>query len=56
MNNKIDYNNLEYVVLSSYMAYTFSAEKDPISLLNDIKSGKTSLKKQRMLKKIIATI
>ena len=47
MNNKIDYNNLEYVVLSNYMAYTFSAEKDPISLLNDIKSGKTSLKEAK---------
>ena len=49
MNNKIDYNDLEYVVLSNDMAYNFSVEKDPISLLNDIKSGKTTLK-------IIATI
>ena len=44
MNNKIDYDDLEYVVLSNDMAYNFSVEKDPISLLNDIKSGKTTLK------------
>ena len=49
MNNKIDYNDLEYVVLSNDMTYNFSVEKDPIRLLNDIKSGKTTLK-------IIATI
>ena len=29
------------------MAYNFSVEKDPISLLNDIKSGKTSLKEAK---------
>ena len=47
MNNKIDYNDLEYVVLSNDMAYNFSVEKDPISLLNDIKSGKTTLKEAK---------
>ena len=47
MNNKIDYNDLEYVDLSNDMAYNFSVEKDPISLLNDITSGKTSLKEAK---------
>ena len=47
MNNKIDYDDLEYVVLSNDMAYNFSVEKDPISLLNDIKSGKTTLKEAK---------
>ena len=47
MNNKIDYNDLEYVILSNDMAYNFSVEKDPISLLNDIKSGKTTLKEAK---------
>ena len=47
MNNKIDYNDLEYVILSNDMAYNFSVEKDPISLLNDIKSGKTTLKEPK---------
>ena len=44
MNNKIDYDDLEYVVLSNDMAYNFFVEKDPISLLDNIKSGKTTLK------------
>ena len=47
MNNKIDYNDLEYVILRNDMAYNFSVEKDPISLLNDIKSGKTTLKEAK---------
>ena len=47
MNNKIDYDDLEYVVLSNDMAYNFSVEKDPISLLDDIKSGKTRLKEAK---------
>ena len=47
MNNKIDYDDLEYVVLSNEMAYNFSVEKDPISLLNDIKSGETTLKEAK---------
>ena len=47
LNNKIDYNNLEYVVLSKNMAYNFSVEKDPVRLLNDIKSGKTTLEETK---------
>ena len=47
MNNKIDYNDLEYVILSNDMAYNFSLEKDPISHLNDINSGKTTLKEAK---------
>ena len=47
MNNKIDCNDLEYIVLSNDMAYNFSVEKDPISLLDDIKSGKTTLKEAK---------
>ena len=43
MNNEIDYDDLDYVVLSSDMEYKFSVEKDPISLLNAIKKGETSL-------------
>ena len=39
MNNEIDYDDLDYVVLSSDMEYKFSVEKDPISLLNAIKKG-----------------
>ena len=56
MNHKIDYNDLEYVVLSNDMAYNFSVEKD----IKDIKSGKTSLKEatdaqEKEMKMIIKT-
>ena len=47
MNNKIDYDDLDYVILSKDMEYNFSIEKDPISLLNDIKEGKITLKEAK---------
>ena len=47
MNNKIDYDDLDYVVLSKDMEYNFSIEKDPISLLKAIKDGEISLKEAR---------
>ena len=43
MNNKIDYDNLKYVVERSGDEYNFNKMKDPIALLNDIKKGKISL-------------
>ena len=36
LNNKIDYDNLKYVVESSGVEYNFNKIKDPIALLNDI--------------------
>ena len=47
MNNKTDYNDLDYVVLNENMEYNFSIEKDPISLLNDIKKGEISLEEAK---------
>ena len=47
MNNEIDYDDLDYVVLSSDMEYKFSIEKDPISLLNAIKKGEMSLEQAK---------
>ena len=47
MNNKIDYDDLDYVILSKDMEYNFSIEKDPISLLKDIKEGKITLKEAK---------
>ena len=47
MNNKIDYDDLDYVILSKDMEYNFSTEKDPISLLKDIKEGKITLKEAK---------
>ena len=47
LNNKIDYDNLKYVVESSGDEYSFNKIKDPIALLNDIEKGKTSLKEAK---------
>ena len=47
MNNKIDYNNLKYVVLSSGDEYRFDKLDDPLVFLNDIKKGKISLKEAK---------
>ena len=47
INNKIDYDDLDYVILSKDMEYNFSIEKDPISLLNDIKEGKITQKEAK---------
>ena len=40
LNNKIDYDNLKYVVESSGDEYSFNKIEDPKSLLNDIKMVK----------------
>ena len=47
LNNKIDYDDLDYVVFKSNMEYNFSIEKDPITFLNDIKKGETSLEEAK---------
>ena len=47
MNNEIDYDDLDYVVLSSDMEYKFPIEKYPISLLNAIKKGEMSLEEAK---------
>ena len=43
LNNKIDYNKLNYVVLSSGDEYDFNNLDDPLTFLNNIKKGKISL-------------
>ena len=47
LDNKIDYDDLDYIVLSKDMEYNFSIEKDPLSLLKAIKDGEISLKEAR---------
>ena len=47
MSNKIDYDGLDYVILSKDMEYNFSIEKYLISLLNAIKKSEISLKEAR---------
>ena len=43
MNNKIDYDNLKYVVENSGDEYRFNKMKDPTTFLDDIKKDKISL-------------
>ena len=40
LNNKIDYNNLNYVVVGNGDEYNFNNLDDPLTLLNNIKKGK----------------
>ena len=47
MNNKIDYNNLEYAVCRSKKIYDFSKLVDPVTLLDEIKKGKISLEQAK---------
>ena len=43
MNNKIDYDNLKYVVVNSGKIFDFSTLKDPVALLEEIKKGEIPL-------------
>ena len=52
LNNKIDYNNLKYVVEKSgvkknSVEYDFKKIKDPITFLNNIKEGKISIQEAK---------
>ena len=47
MNNKIDYNNLKYVSVNNRSPYTFSELEDPLTFLNEIKKGETSLEEAK---------
>ena len=45
LNNNIDYNDLNYVVIGAGHKYSFDDLDDPLTLLNNIKKGKTSMGK-----------
>ena len=45
MNNKIDYDNLKYVVVGTGDEYNFDNLDEPPTLLNNIKKGAISMKK-----------
>ena len=45
LNNKIDYDNLKYVVVSTGDEYIFNNLDDPLSLLSNIKKGEISMEK-----------
>ena len=44
LNNKIDYNDLNYVVVGTGDKYSFDDLDDPLTLLNNIKKGKICYK------------
>ena len=47
LNNKINYDNLKYVVVSSSKKFDFDSLENPIAFLNDIKKGKISLEEAK---------
>ena len=47
MNNKIDYDNLEYVAVKSGKIFDFSQLKDPLIFLEVIKKGEISLEEAK---------
>ena len=47
LNNKIDYDNLEYVALNSGKIYNFSELKDPLTFLIEIKKSEISLQEAK---------
>ena len=51
LSNKIDYNNLKYVSVNNRTSYNFSELEDPLTLLNDIKKGETSLEEAKVAQK-----
>ena len=47
LSNKIDYNDLRYAVVNNRTSYNFSELEDPLTFLNDIKKGETSLEEAK---------
>ena len=47
LNNKIDYDNLQYVAVNSGKIYNFSELTDPLTFLNEIKKGNMSLEEAK---------
>ena len=47
LNNKIDYDNLQYVAINSGKIYNFSELTDPLTFLDEIKKGKMSLEEAK---------
>ena len=47
LNNKIDYDNLMYVLVNSGKLFDFAGLKDPLTFLGEIKKGKMSLEEAK---------
>ena len=53
LTNKISFDDLKYVTERRGMETDFSAKRDPITFLNDIKTGKITIKEAKIHKKIL---
>ena len=51
LNNKINYDNLEYVAVNSGKIFDFSDVKDPITFLEEIEKGKISLEEAKNIQR-----
>ena len=51
MDNKIDYGNLNYVVVNNGKIFDFAGLKDPLTFLNEIKKGKMSLEEAKNIQR-----
>ena len=49
LNNKIDYDNLEYVAVKSGKIFDFSQLKYPLTFLDEIKKGEISLEEEEAI-------
>ena len=47
LNNKIDYNNLQYIIFSKKYIINFSELKSPLTLLDEIKKGEMTLQEAK---------
>ena len=47
LNNKVDYDNLEYVVVNSVKIFDFTKLQDPLTFLDEIRKGKISLEEAK---------
>ena len=47
MNNKIDYDNLQYIIYSKKQINNFSELKSPLTILDEIRKGETSIKEAK---------
>ena len=47
LNNKIDYNNLQYIIFSKKHTINFSELKSPLTLLDEIQKGETTLQEAK---------
>ena len=56
LNKKIDYNNLDYIVMSTVEETDFNKLKDPINFLDNVKAGKITIEEAKRNTKNLVNI